>query len=353
MTTEVRAELGLQFTLHLATQYTIPELVHLARLGSHYGFQRIWINENFGYRHTLLTLGAIASDGGTDRLHLGVAITHPYARNPLDAAAAFSSLTELAAPRDLVVGLAIGDLFILGNTVEMFKPFQTVVETARFLNELWQGETVDFAEFPLLVDLYRLRADRSFKLSVTPQAPIALYCAGSARLVSQAMPYCDGMIIGGEFITMVEGGVLESHLRSISPPPEGRPFRKMCEINISVSRDRPAARRFAAKYVCHGIARQPDALLERLGLDLGRIASVRAAFAAGGTVEQVAELVSDDMIDAIFVAGTPGECRERVRRYLFEAAARDFDHVVLAKLGPDYEEALNLLGEELIPDVVG
>jgi 5,10-methylenetetrahydromethanopterin reductase len=355
MANAFNAELGLHFTLHMATQYTIPDLARLASLGQRHGFGRIWINENFGYRHTLVALSAIAAVREADGLPLGVAITHPYARNPLDAAAAFASLTEVMARQNLIVGLAIGDYFILGNSVHMLRPSQLVVEMARLLKELWKGETVRFADFPNISSLYRLKQDRSFKMSFKPCNAISLYCAGSVKLVSEALPYCDGIIIGGEFITLVEGGMLETHLEAIEQSrkrvTEVKPFKKMCEINVSVSRDRKAARQFASKYVCHGISRQPDALLQRLGIDIKQVEAVRAAFARGGTIHQVSELVTDDMIDAIFVAGTPEECIDRVALYLKEAANRGFDHVLMAKLGPDYAEAIKILGDEMLPSI--
>jgi alkanesulfonate monooxygenase SsuD/methylene tetrahydromethanopterin reductase-like flavin-dependent oxidoreductase (luciferase family) len=347
-----RVEVGLHFTLHLASQYSIPEVVRFASLARQLGFDRVWINDNFGYRHTLVALGAIAAGRAADGLPLGVAITHPYARNPLDAAAAFASLTELMPTPDLIVGLAIGDLYILGTTVDMLKPSRTVVEMARLLQQLWRGEPVRFTDFPNLSTLYRLRPERTFAMSFTPRRPIRLYCAGSARLVADALPYCDGIIIGGEFITLVQAGMLATHMGSIvESRGEGSSFKKMCEINVSVSRDRRAARDFAKKYVCHGISRQPDPVLERLGIDVERVQTVRTAFSRGGTVEQVAGLVTDDMVDAIFVAGTPDECVDRLRPYLDEATTHGFDHVLLAKLGPDYGEAINILGSGILPAI--
>ena len=44
-------ELGLQFVTHLANQYTVPDLVRLARLAADNGFQQIWVNDNIRYRN--------------------------------------------------------------------------------------------------------------------------------------------------------------------------------------------------------------------------------------------------------------------------------------------------------------
>ena len=41
-----QGELGLQFVIHLANHYTVPDLVRLADLAQSKGFERIWVNDN-------------------------------------------------------------------------------------------------------------------------------------------------------------------------------------------------------------------------------------------------------------------------------------------------------------------
>jgi hypothetical protein len=36
-------------------------------------------------------------------------------------------------------------------------------------------------------------------------------------------------------------------------------------------------------------------------------------------------------------------------KWVGAAAALDYDHVAFAKLGPDYEEGINLLAEQVVP----
>ncbi len=72
-------ELGLQFVTHLANQYTVPDLVRLARLAADKGFQQIWVNDNIRYRSQLVVLTAIASQVP---VRLGSAIMVPYFHNP-------------------------------------------------------------------------------------------------------------------------------------------------------------------------------------------------------------------------------------------------------------------------------
>lgn len=69
----------------------------------------------------------------------------------------------------------------------------------------------------------------------------------------------------------------------------------------------------------------------------------------GGTVEDASKIVTDSLVNVNFLAGTPEEIVDRVREFLDATAELGFDAVSFAKLGPDYREALQLLGTEVLP----
>ena len=85
-------ELGLQFTTHIANQYTVPQWIELAELARRNNFDQGCVNDNLGYRNVFVILTAIAS---RVPIKLGTAILVPYFRNPVDAADAFAALSEL------------------------------------------------------------------------------------------------------------------------------------------------------------------------------------------------------------------------------------------------------------------
>jgi alkanesulfonate monooxygenase SsuD/methylene tetrahydromethanopterin reductase-like flavin-dependent oxidoreductase (luciferase family) len=62
-------ELGLQFVTHLANQYTVRDLVRLARVAADAGFQQIWVNDNIRYRSQIVVLTAIAFTGTNPPRH--------------------------------------------------------------------------------------------------------------------------------------------------------------------------------------------------------------------------------------------------------------------------------------------
>jgi hypothetical protein len=48
-------------------------------------------------------------------------------------------------------------------------------------------------------------------------------------------------------------------------------------------------------------------------------------------------------------AGTPEEVRDQIIELVGAAEEFGYDHVAFAKLGPDYDEAINLLAEQVVP----
>src|ERR687898_17175 len=129
-------ELGLQFVTHLANQYTVVDLVRLARLATDRGFQQIWVNDNIRYRSQLVVLTAIAAQVP---VRLGTAIMVPYFHNPLDVADSLGALSELCEGREISVGIARGDLGQSPQHVQPLRPIAMVSETVQLLRQALSG----------------------------------------------------------------------------------------------------------------------------------------------------------------------------------------------------------------------
>ena len=134
-------------------------------------------------------------------------------------------------------------------------------------------------------------------------------------------------------------------------------LRKVCEINISVSSDYEKARNFPKRYIAHmlvvleamGFSKEEFAAL---GVDREIVIRIKEAFEAGGTIEEVSALISDGMVDVGFIAGTPRDCVKPLEEMCAYAQKYGFDQICLAKLGPDYEEAITVLARDLLPSIV-
>jgi alkanesulfonate monooxygenase SsuD/methylene tetrahydromethanopterin reductase-like flavin-dependent oxidoreductase (luciferase family) len=349
-------ELGLQFVTHLANHYTVPDLVRLARLAADGGFKQIWVNDNIRYRGQMVVLTAIAS---RVPIRLGTAIMVPYFHNPLDVADSLAALSELCDQRKISIGIARGDLGQAPQHVQTLKPIAMVSETVGFLRRALAGEEIRYSDFPFLQEFYRLNPSGKFSLAFKPKSSFKFFGGGNGR---QSLRLCghvmDGLISSGTYIPMLKAGRLagmiataEQAASEISPD---KRLRKICELNVSISRDRAMAIEFPKRQVSHSIL-QWEALgftadeYARMGVHREQVLRLKEAFESGATVEQASELVTEHMVKTYYAAGTPEEVRDQIIELTRAAARLGYDQVAFAKLGPDYEEAINLLAKQVVP----
>ncbi|MBM4262145.1 MAG: LLM class flavin-dependent oxidoreductase [Deltaproteobacteria bacterium] len=347
-------ELGLQFVMHLANHYTLRDLVRLAQLGHDKGFSQIWVNDNVRYRNQMVVLAAIASHVP---IRLGTAIMVPYFHNPLDIADAFGALSELCEGQEISVGVARGDLGQSPQHVQPLKPIAMVRETVQLLRRALHGEEFAYADYPFLIDFYRLNPKGKFKLAFEPQSTFKFYGGGNGP---QALRMCgrvmDGLISSGTYIPMLKAGRQKGMLETAesAAAASGKKLRKICELNVSIAKTHDDAMNFPRRQVAHSIL-QWEALgftpeeYARMGVQREQVLKLRDAFESGATVEQASTLVSDHMVRCYYAAGTPEEVRDQIIELTGAAGELGYDHVAFAKLGPDYEEAINLLANQVVP----
>jgi alkanesulfonate monooxygenase SsuD/methylene tetrahydromethanopterin reductase-like flavin-dependent oxidoreductase (luciferase family) len=131
-------------------------------------------------------------------------------------------------------------------------------------------------------------------------------------------------------------------------------LRKICELNVSISRDREKAIEFPKRQVSHSIL-QWEALgftaeeYAKLGVQREQVLKLKEAYAAGATVEEASRLVDETMVKSYYAAGRPEEVRDQIIELAGEAGRFGYDHIAFAKLGPDYKEAIQLLAEQVVP----
>jgi alkanesulfonate monooxygenase SsuD/methylene tetrahydromethanopterin reductase-like flavin-dependent oxidoreductase (luciferase family) len=349
-------ELGLQFVTHLANHYTVPELIRLAELAHDKGFCQLWFNDNIRYRSQLVVMTAVAA---RVPIRLGTAVMVPYFHNPLDVADALGALSELRPNEEISIGIARGDLGQAPQHVHAIKPIAFVRETAQFLRRALAGDSVAYAEFPTLSEFYHLNHRGNFHLAFKPQASFKFYGGGNGP---QALRLCglvmDGLLSSGTYIPMLKAGRLPAMIATAeNAAKESNPnkhLRKVCELNVSISSNRDKAIEFPKRQVAHSIL-QWEALgftpeeYNRMGVAREQVLNLKAAFESGATVEQASALVTDQMLRCYYAAGNPEEVRDQIIELVGAAGQLGYDHVAFAKLGPDYDEAIKLLAEQVVP----
>jgi alkanesulfonate monooxygenase SsuD/methylene tetrahydromethanopterin reductase-like flavin-dependent oxidoreductase (luciferase family) len=87
----------------------------------------------------------------------------------------------------------------------------------------------------------------------------------------------------------------------------------------------------------------------KLGVQREQVIKLKEAYASGATVEAASQLVSEAMVKSYYAAGKPEEVRDQIIELTAAAGRLGYDHIAFAKLGPNYEEAISLLADAIVP----
>ena len=87
----------------------------------------------------------------------------------------------------------------------------------------------------------------------------------------------------------------------------------------------------------------------KLGVHREQVLKLKEAYASGATVEEASNFVTEHMVKTYYAAGKPEEVRDQIIELVAAAGRLGYDHVAFAKLGPNYEEAINLLADQVVP----
>ena len=295
----------------------------------------IFASHHYNNRDEFIALAAIAD--ATDDIHLGPGVTNPYETHPVTLASRMATLDELAGGRG-VFGIGPGDRATLANLgVDHEKPLRRVLETMRVARRLWDGERVDH-DGTFAADDAGLNYDaRSIPVYVGAQGP---------HMTRMAAKHADGVLYNGSHPRDVAWAA-DRVAEGLTERPTDRDdrvgraaFDFAAYASVSVATDRDRAREAARPPVAFIAGSAPDPVFSRHDLDADRAAEIGEAISAGEFREAFAA-VTPAMIDAFCLAGTPETVADRVDTIL-----DDVDSIVFGSpLGPDVEEAIELLGD--------
>jgi alkanesulfonate monooxygenase SsuD/methylene tetrahydromethanopterin reductase-like flavin-dependent oxidoreductase (luciferase family) len=350
-------EISTKFDTHL-TKYTVRDFVVLAQRAYDRGFDALWLNDNVRYRNIFVVLPAIAAQVP---ITLGTAVLVQYFHQPITLADTLAAMSELSTGHEFKVGIGIGDIAQTPPIVDMIKPIAMLRETTIFLKQVLSGRTAYFRDFPALTSYYHLNPEGRHHLAFSPPRPLPFYSGSlgpqSLRIAGEFM---DGLIFPAQFLALHRigrfKGMLHEAEKGAKRSGESKRLRVAVSVNVSVSRDRVKARRHVLPQVAHSIVSLTKLNLsqeefDRLGIDPNRLQAIKNRFTQGATIEEAAELVDERMVNAYSLAGSPDEVLPVLSQLAEELQQFGVDELVLIRLGPDYGEALDLLGEKVMPQL--
>ncbi|NIP13287.1 MAG: LLM class flavin-dependent oxidoreductase [Pseudomonadales bacterium] len=292
---------------------SIQGQIDTARRAEAAGFESVWTIEFFNM-HGLVRLAAVAT--ATQRVKLGTAIAYAFMRTPMLAASAAMDIDEISAGR-MILGLGSGTERMNREWYSM--PFDDPpaprikdaigLVRAAFAAQKGGGLVYEGPYYQVKIPAYARPG------AVRESIPVCL-AAVNRGMIRAAAAVADGLIghpvYTRKYITDVVQPELENSSCELIP-------YIITAVADTTEQARNEARGQIAFYYT---TRLYHSILEPHGWrDAGE--AIAAAFRQGDFSAMV-DAVSDEMVDAIAIAGTPDEVRDQVRQW--ESLA---DHVIL------------------------
>ena len=283
------------------------EIVELIRLAEDLGYESAWVAEGHGGdQFAVLSAAAVQ----TSTIKLGTAISSVFVRTAPTIAMAAATLDDLSGGR-FILGLGSSHKVQVEpeHGVVYAKPITRTRETVAFIRALlaegvasFDGETIRIENF----DVWFERADRA----------IPIYLAGLFPKMLQATgEIADGVILTRS--TLATAAATRKDL-AVGAALAGRDVNQVALTSLlplAISEDRADAfdrmRPGLAFYV--GFFPRYRRLIAEHGFQ-DEVARIAEAWARDDRKTAIGR-VSDAMIDATGIAGTPAECRDKIDAY--------------------------------------
>jgi probable F420-dependent oxidoreductase len=293
---------------------TLDETVSYARQAEDAGADSLWTTE-LG-RDAFVPLAGMASACKRVRLGTGVAT---YARPPAMTEISAMSMAELTDDR-FILGLGTAPAMWNENWHQLAvdKPAKRMREYVEAIRLMWTASPTNSINYEgeyIKVSDYR-------RIMAPPYPPLPIYLAA----VQPGMLQLSGAIADGLIANLLN---TPQYFTDIVHPNVKKGLAKtgrhlsdieLCSLKVcSVDKDRQRARRRARPPIAF-YSNLPyfDQVLDPAGFTKEKLA-IRAAMAEND-VAKMLDLVTDDMIDTLVLAGTPDEVRKKLGCYegLFE-----------------------------------
>jgi 5,10-methylenetetrahydromethanopterin reductase len=307
------------------------------------GFDRFWLPDERLTRNVYAALTMCALR--TRTLELGLSVTNPYTRNVAITAAAAASLDELSGGR-LTLGFgAGGGLDHYG--VDRVRPAVAVREAVEVVRLLIGGRPVTYDGRHV-----RMRG-AALDFPAARQVPIYIAARGP-RLLELGGEIADGAIIGG-----FAGTAGIAHARRAIARGLARANRTWTDLDVvcwlytCVADDAATARRAVSRLVTTSLVTS-RAVLDTLGLAIP--APLRDCLERWGwsvapeRIDDCSPHLSDEILDAFSVAGTPEDCARKLVR-VATSGAGELALVALPAPGQRVEDLARRLATAVLPMV--
>jgi 5,10-methylenetetrahydromethanopterin reductase len=329
--------MSVTFSVAMQGSYPIRDYIAKAQKIEAYGFDEIHVYDDLMFKPTWPILTLIGEH--TDRIRVGPGIITPQIVHPCYHAGNLAELDELTSGR-AVMGIARGAFWEFLGIEKQHKPITMVREAIHIIRRLLASDRSRFEG-----EVFTVTEELFFRFEpVRKEVPIFIGTWGP-KMCQLAGEIAQGVKSDGlwnpDYVKILRENIAIGAARVNRPPDEVEIIAgPLSSISADRERARATARRVLAVYLPY---LRP--MTDVAGISEEEISKVRQA-AAKGDFERGASYVSDLSVAKCSVTGTPDDVIPQIEGMI----AAGVNHIAFGHcLGPDFDEALDLLGREVLP----
>ena len=298
------------------------DTIRFIQLGEELGYRCAWLPDQTFHRDPFALLGVCAQE--TNTISLGLGLTSPFTRLPVQIARAAAVVDEVSDGRfKLGLGTANAKSVLAPLGLELKRPAARLRDASIIIRRLLAGETVDF-EGPddslhgVSLDFTPLRSD--LPIYIGTRGPKTLEVAGEVA---------DGVLVESLF----NAGGLPYVFDQIRKGNE-RAGRSLSDIDVvawqlvQVTDKGKEAMASLKPWIAYSIRAGPPSAMRRVGIEDEVVAAVNEAMERGDQ-EEAAARVTDEAVRCLMIVGNP----EQVTEQIAEVFEEGVDAVNLLLLG--------------------
>ncbi len=323
------------FGIEFVPNDPVLKVSHYAKLAEQQGFDYVWITDHYNNRDVYTTMAVLALN--TNSIKLGTGVTNPYTRNAAIAASSIGAINEISGGR-AILGIGPGDKATFDAMgISWDKPLTMTKETIAAIRAYFTGKTVN--QTGEMVNISG--AKMAFN---TGNVPIYMGAQGP-KMLELAGEVADGVLINASHPKDFEVAVTQIAAGAKKAGRNPKDVDVAAYACFSIDKDAKKAASAAQIVVAFIVAGSPDMVLERHGIDVAAKADIGGAIAKGDFGALMGGMVTNDMMDAFSIYGTPDDCKARINDLLDIGVTQI---VAGSPIGPDKEKAIKLIGKEII-----
>lgn len=313
------------------TGIPFAENIAFAKEAESRGYESAWVAEVGG--NDAFALGA-AVGAATEKLRIGTAVVPMNIRGPAMLAMAASTMDAMSGGRGICgIGVSSPQIVTDWNGQSYDRPLRRARETIEVLRAAFSGEKVTYEGQCLKVNGYRMMPP--------PRRPVPIYLGALNRqMLRLAGEVADGVVInmlGESFVPTVVAEVRKGAERAGRDPAD---IEVVMRVQCCVGEDAAMVRdAFAQGFGAYIVAPGYDRFFTWQGFG-DVVEGVRAGRAARDRAASRAA-VSDELLDALVVAGSADEVRARLQAFMDAGVTTPAVHV----FWPDAETAWRTMRE--------